>query len=126
MEQTCPIHTKEDSEEDTENDSSESISSDSSYTIFTIVEGGGSISGPTQINAGDSATLTFTANEGYVLTNVTIDGVAQGAITTYTFDAVDADHSVVATFTATTNNGETTIPATSALRHKPITLAQRK
>ena len=127
MEETCPIHTEEKEEDSEENEKDDT--SGYSYKISTVVEGGGTISGPTEGNTGDTITLTFTANEGYVLTNVTVDGVAQGAIPSYTFEHINADHSVTATFTAT--GEETTIPATSAMhlflpRRTLITLAQRK
>ena len=127
MEETCPIHTEEKKEDSEENEKGDT--SGYSYKISTVVEGGGTISGPTEGNTGDTITLTFTANEGYVLTNVTVDGVAQGAIPSYTFEHINADHSVTATFTAT--GEETTIPATSAMhlflpRRILITLAQRK
>ena len=127
MEETCPIHTEEKEEDSEENEKDDT--SGYSYKISTVVEGGGTISGPTEGNTGDTITLTFTANEGYVLTNVTVDGVAQGAIPSYTFEHINADHSVTATFTAT--GEETTIPATSAMhlflpRRALITLAQRK
>ena len=127
MEETCPIHTEEKEEDSEENEKDDT--SGYSYKISTVVEGGGTISGPTEGNTGDTITLTFTANEGYVLTNVTVDGVAQGAIPSYTFEHINADHSVTATFTAT--GEETTIPATSAMhlflpRRTLITFAQRK
>ena len=127
MEETCPIHTKEKEEDSEENEKGDT--SGYSYKISTVVEGGGTITGPTEGNTGDTITLTFTANEGYVLTNVTIDGVAQGAIPSYTFEHINSDHSVTATFTATSE--ETTIPATSAMhlflpRRVLTTLAQRK
>lgn len=126
MEETCPIHTEEKKEDSEENEKGDT--SGYSYKISTVVEGGGTISGPTEGNTGDTITLTFTANEGYVLTNVTVDGVAQGAIPSYTFEHINADHSVTATFTAT--GEETTIPATSAMhlflpRRTLITFAQR-
>lgn len=101
MDMICPIHTEEITEKDeTEKEDSESSPpTTETYSISTIVEGGGSISGPTTASQGESVTLTFTPNEGYVLSNVTIDGVAQGAISSYTFENITSDHTVVATFT---------------------------
>ena len=61
-------------------------------------EGGGYITGPTQGKLGDSITLSFIANDGYAISNVTIDGVAKGAISTYTFTNLGNHHTVVATF----------------------------
>lgn len=107
MEITCPIHTKEALEEEKrKKETSEEETSFNTYTISTIVEGGGSISGPTSAKEGETITLTFTANDGYVISNVTIDGVAKGAITSYTFENIGNDHTVVATFTSS-EGGET-------------------
>ena len=44
----------------------------------------------------------FIPNDGYVISNITIDGVAQGAIYSYTFDSVTSNHTVVATFVPNT------------------------
>jgi len=106
METTCPIHTKEALEEkDSKTETSEEETSTNTYTISTIVEGGGSISGPTSATQGESITLTFIPNDGYVISNVTVDGVAKGAITSYTFENIGNDHTVVATFISTGEGG---------------------
>lgn len=118
MEQQCPVHTEEDDEHNSDTNDSEQSSDNGTYTISTIVEGGGTISGPTTANAGETVILTFTANAGYVLTNVTVDGVAQGAITNYTFNSINSNHSVVATFSPDGTGEDTTIPATTASRHR--------
>ena len=61
--------------------------------------------------AGDSITLTFNANPGSTLTNVVIDGVAQGAITSYTFENISSDHEVIAIFVMDENiNAEPLAP----------------
>jgi hypothetical protein len=62
------------------------------------VEGGGSISGPTSAKQGESVTLTFIPNDGYTISNVTIDSVAKGAISSYTFNNIAENHSVTVTF----------------------------
>lgn len=102
----CPIHTAEyqkekDAQEEKDKDES---SSNITYTISTMVEGGGSISGPTQAAFGETVTLTFTPNTGYVISNITVDGVAKGAISSYTFENITSDHTVVATFVASEGN----------------------
>lgn len=97
----CPLHTEETLKDDEEDDDSENTDT---YTISTIVDGEGVISGPTSARAGESVTLTFTANAGYVLSNVTVDGIAQGAIASYTFENINSNHSVVATFVAVEEN----------------------
>lgn len=101
----CPVHTKEyhKNQTDEKNDNKQTEdSSDQTYTISTMVEGNGSISGPTEVAAHTSVTLTFTPDNGYVISNITIDGVAQGAISTYTFKGVTSNHTVVATFVPST------------------------
>ncbi len=108
----CPIHTKEYYEEnkadkkndnDTSSDDSETEGGQTTtYTISTIVEGGGSIVGETSVKPYTATTLQFIPNDGYVISNITIDGVAQGAISSYTFKAVNSNHTVVATFVPNT------------------------
>ena len=101
----CPKHTEELTEEEITEEEDASISgTNSTYTISTIVEGGGSISGPTSAAEGESVTLTFTPNTGYIISNVTIDGEAKGAITSYTFEYISSDHTVTATFIENTSN----------------------
>lgn len=99
---TCPIHIKEEENEDKDNkdknDSKKEEDSNVTYTISTVVEGGGSISGSTSAKSGETVTLTFTPNTGYAISNITIDGVAKGVLTTYTFKDISCNHSVVATF----------------------------
>jgi penicillin-binding protein 1A len=100
MDTTCPIHTKEahDEEERIKQEEEELSNRDITYTISTIVEGGGSISGPTSAKQGESVTLTFIPNDGYTISNVTIDSVAKGAISSYTFNNIAENHSVTVTF----------------------------
>lgn len=106
----CPIHTKEamekekEDEEDSDPDNDKtSEQAKETYTISTIVEGGGSISGPTEAKSGETITLTFIPNDGYVISNITIDGTAKGAIDSYTFENINANHTVVASFAASSN-----------------------
>lgn len=108
MDTDCPIHTEEYQKEEDEKKDNEKNgdSSNVNYTISTMVEGGGSISGPTQASFGETVTLTFTPNAGYVISNITIDGVAKGAISSYTFENITSDHTVVATFVASEGNEE--------------------
>lgn len=97
----CPLHTKETMEDGDATDNDDVSSGDNSgttFTISTIVEGGGSISGPTEAIAGETVSYTFTPNEGYVISNITIDSVAKGAITTYSFENISSNHTIIATF----------------------------
>ena len=49
-------------------------------------------------------TFTFTPNTGYAISQVTVDGVNQGAITSYTFTNVITSHTVSVTFIRTGSN----------------------
>jgi hypothetical protein len=70
------------------------------FTITATAGYGGSISptGEVVVAEGGSQTFTMQADTDYRLTNVTVDNVSQGAITSYTFENVDADHTIDATF----------------------------
>jgi hypothetical protein len=71
-----------------------------SYIITASAEAGGTISptGQVSILSGTGQTFTITPNTDYQIANVTVDGVSQGAITSYTFSSVGANHSIIATF----------------------------
>jgi hypothetical protein len=73
------------------------------YTITTNAGANGAIS-PTlaTANAGDSQTFTISPDTGYHVDDVHVDGVSVGAVTTYTFSALDADHSISASFAVDT------------------------
>ena len=75
-----------------------------SYTITASAGANGTISpsGPVTVNSGASQTFAITANNGYQVSNVQVDGSSAGAVTTYTFSNVTANHTISATFTATT------------------------
>ncbi len=67
---------------------------------------------------GATPTFTITSEAGYSIADVTVDGTSIGAVSTYTFPALTADHSIAATFaanvytiTATAGNGGTISPA---------------
>lgn len=70
------------------------------FTITAAANAGGSVdpSGSVLVNSGASQTFTFTALPGDALTNVMVDGVWQGAVTTYTFSNVTTNHTLNATF----------------------------
>lgn len=73
------------------------------YTINASVGAGGSISpnGATTVSEGSNQTYTITGNSGYKVSQVTVDGVSQGSITTYTFSDVKVNHTISATFVTT-------------------------
>jgi type IV pilus assembly protein PilY1 len=93
------------------------------YTITTNAGTGGIISpsGAVTVNEGDDQGFAIIADLGYTVANVLVDGVSQGAITSYTFTNVTADHTISATFsaiptftiTATAGTGGTISPSGS-------------
>ena len=76
------------------------------YTITSSAGANGSISpnGATVVNCGANQSYTITANGGFAVQDVLVDGVSQGAITTYTFTNVTAAHTISATFAAVVVN----------------------
>jgi uncharacterized repeat protein (TIGR02543 family) len=70
------------------------------YTVTASSGSGGSISpsGAVSVTEGGSRTFTITPDSGYRISFVTVDGVNQGAITTYTFTNITANHTIIATF----------------------------
>ena len=71
-----------------------------SYTIDASAGAGGSISpsGSVTVSHGGNQTFTITANNGYHISDVKVDGVSVGAVSNYPFDNVTANHTIVATF----------------------------
>ena len=53
---------------------------------------------PQTVNYGDSITFTIAADTGYHIVDVGVDGISQGAIASYTFDNVTANHIITADF----------------------------
>ena len=72
------------------------------YTITAAAGPGGSISpsGPVSVASGGSQTFTVTADAGFAIASVTVDGVDQGPVSAYTFTAASADHTIQAAFAA--------------------------
>ncbi len=72
------------------------------HTITATATEGGKIdpSGEVQINDGKSRTFTITADEGYFLSDVTVDGQSVGPKASYTFTNVKEDHTIAAAFIA--------------------------
>ncbi|HWR24015.1 MAG TPA: DUF11 domain-containing protein [Feifaniaceae bacterium] len=73
---------------------------DRSYTITASAGAGGSISpsGTVPAAEGSSRTFTITPDTGYGIDFVLVDGVDQGAISSYTFTNVNAGHTISAAF----------------------------
>ena len=70
------------------------------YNIVASTNVGGSISpsDTTTLDEGQSQTYTISANTGYRIKSVTVDGTDQGVITSYTFSNVTANHTIQAIF----------------------------
>ena len=70
------------------------------YTITASAGANGAISpsGSVQVTQGQSRTFAITPNTGYQVASVLVDGVSVGAVTSYTFSNVQADHTISATF----------------------------
>ncbi|MCL1946196.1 MAG: glycosyl hydrolase family 18 protein [Chitinivibrionia bacterium] len=80
------------------------------YTINASAGAGGSISpnGPVSVASGASQTFTFSANSGYQINDVKINGATNwGAISSgsYTFSNVTSNQTIVVTFTSTSGGG---------------------
>ena len=83
------------------------------YTIEVTSGENGKVSpaGEVNVNYGDSKTFTITPNTGYHIVDVKVDGESQGAIESYSFENVNSDHKIEATFakntyTITTSSNE--------------------
>lgn len=70
------------------------------YTIIASSGANGTISpeGSVTVTAGADKTFTITADAGYHISNVTVDSVSKGAVSSYTFEDVQANHTIHATF----------------------------
>ncbi|MFQ9908233.1 MAG: S-layer homology domain-containing protein [Acutalibacter sp.] len=71
------------------------------YIIEAEAGDGGSISpsGRVSVSSGSDKTFTITADEGYTIANVVVDGKSVGAVSSYTFENVRQNHTIYATFT---------------------------
>jgi hypothetical protein len=85
------------------------------FTITASAGSGGSISpsGGVVVNKGNNQTFSITANSGFTVSSVTVDGANQGAITSYTFSNVQANHTIAAAFSSTITNFTITASAGS-------------
>ena len=78
------------------------------YTITATAGDNGSISpAGASVYRGDDQTFTITPNEGYEVADVLVDGSSVGAVSSYTFQDVTADHTIYATFVKESTSGTT-------------------
>ena len=78
------------------------------YTITATAGDGGSITpaGEVSVKEGASQTFTITASEGYAIADVLVDGQSVGAVDSYTFENVTANHTIAAVFTRTASDAQ--------------------
>ncbi|MEI6605089.1 MAG: YDG domain-containing protein [Verrucomicrobiota bacterium] len=83
----------------------------SSYMLTANAGGGGTISpaGTVWVTSGQDQTFVVTPDSGYVVLDVSVDGVSQGDITSYTFNSVVTNHSISASFTPIILNPSVTL-----------------
>ena len=78
------------------------------YTITATTGTNGTITpdGATSVDCGEDQIFNITANAGYQIADVLVDGASVGAVTTYTFTEVSADHTISASFEAIEEPGD--------------------
>ena len=98
--------------------------SQNTYNIVATAGANGSITpaGTTSVNYGDNRTYTISANAGYSIENVVVDGISMGAISSFTFTNVMENHTIAASFVisycaAPSNTYITNLDETSVTLH---------
>ena len=78
------------------------------YTITATAGEGGSITpnGDVSVKEGASQTFAITADNGYEIADVLVDGNSVGAVETYTFDEVKTNHTITVSFNKTATGVE--------------------
>ena len=73
---------------------------DTTYTISVLAGDNGSIlpSNTVAVNSGDDKTFTISAETGYDVSKVIVDGANVGTVSSYTFGQVAANHTISAVF----------------------------
>jgi hypothetical protein len=73
------------------------------YTMNASAGIGGSINPPGEVirNQGSNLVYTIAPTAGYNLSDVLVDGISVGPVTSYTFNNISANHTINATFTST-------------------------
>lgn len=75
------------------------------YTIQASAGAGGTISpsGAVVVTKGTSQAFTITPSSGYQIAAVSVDGASVGAVSSYTFSNVTANHTIQATFSSSSS-----------------------
>ena len=89
-------------EKESGGDTGSGESSTPRYTIRAEAGKGGSISpeGSVSVTKGANKTFDITADKGYEISDVLVDGKSVGAVDTYTFEFVNTSHNIEAKFAA--------------------------
>ena len=77
-----------------------------SYKINASATTGGTLTPNGEISIGGGANLTFKAApaSGYKISEIKVDGVSKGAVSSYTFTKIESDHSIEASFISKTTS----------------------
>lgn len=86
------------------------------HTITATAGANGSISpnGTVTVAEGERQTFTITPDSGYHVEDVLVDGVSVGAVTSYTFETVNTNHTISATFDRNSSSGTTRYTITAS------------
>ncbi len=95
------------------------------FTLTATAGAGGTISpaGTTTVSQGASQTYTITPSSCYAISDVIVNGVSQGAINSYTFNNVQANGTISASFTQQTYTVTVTVGANGTASYGTYTFA---
>ena len=99
----CTFVARDDDDDDDNNNSGSSSSGSTSvrrYNIEADAGRGGDISpdGRVRVRRGENQTFRITADDGWEIADVEVDGESVGAVERYTFENVRTDHTISVTF----------------------------
>ena len=100
---SCTFVARDDDDDDDNNNSGSSSSGSTSvrrYNIEADAGRGGEITpdGRVRVRRGENQTFRITADDGWEIADVEVDGESVGAVERYTFENVRTDHTISATF----------------------------
>ena len=81
------------------------------HMITAAADGSGTITASKTVTDGEDATFTIDASPGYHIVSVVVDGVSKGAVSSFAFSNVTANHTIAATFAWTRLATSTTLKA---------------
>ena len=98
------------------------------YTITATSSAGGAVApaGITTVSSGGSQTYSITPDNGYRIAEVTVDGASVGALSSYTFSNVTANHTISATFTAASLADLAVVKTSDRAIYAPLSLITYK